>query len=549
MKNRFLSRRGAAELIAASIVACFASSASAATGITREDAVRFLEETTFGPTEADIANVIAIGYDAYLEQQFAQTPALYSGAAEVPSNQGTGCPNGNVDNCVTFNYTPFLPEQQLFKNGVGASDQLRRRVSYALAQIFVTSGASVKPAYAIQNYQNILHQDAFANYRTLLNDVTLSPTMGDYLDMVNNTTVNGVAPNENYAREVLQLFSVGLYMMNNKGTYKTDSSGQYIPTYSEDTIEDFARVFTGWTYPVQGTATSKWKNPSYYTGSMTQFDSYHDTTAKTLLADSTAYTTLPAGQNATTDLSQALDNIFYHPNVAPFICKQLIQHLVTANPTTAYVGRVATIFNNNGAGVRGDMKAVVKAILLDTEARTLPTATSYGHLRSPALVLPYLIRSIGGTSDGVWPRSISSQLLQRAFYAPSVFSFYPPDYKLPGTSVYAPESSIYNENTSIVRANAIATLLSGPIAADPSVPNSTGTTADLSSWITEAGKDTTGAALIAKINSLFFHGLMSAVMQSEISTALVPIPTSNSTVRAKAALYIALTSPDFQVEQ
>jgi uncharacterized protein (DUF1800 family) len=212
----------------------------------------------------------------------------------------------------------------------------------------------------------MFQNDAFGNFSTLLTDVTLSPVMGNYLDMVNNDKPgNGVDPNENYAREVMQLFSIGLEQLNHDGTPQLDGSGNPIPTYDQDTIEGFAHTFTGWTYPTKPGATARWRNPEYYGGPMIPFDNHHDTGSKLLLNG----VTLPAGGTTQGDLTAALQNIFNHPNVGPFISKQLIQRLVTSNPSPEYVSRVAGVFNDNGSGVRGDLKAVVTAILLDQEAR------------------------------------------------------------------------------------------------------------------------------------------------------------------------------------
>src|SRR2546430_540456 len=236
----------------------------------------------------------------------------------------------------------------------------------------------------MQRYQQMLADLAFDNFKNVLTQVTLSPAMGNYLDMVNNqkpNTITGVEPNENYAREVLQLFSIGTMELKADGTPLTDPSGKTIATYGQDEIEGFAHVFTGWTYPTAAGATPRTGfNPRYYDGQMEERSQYHAYTAKTLLDDTNA----PANLTMSADLANAINSIFIHPNVGPFISKQLIQKLVTSNPSPQYVRRIAKVFNDNGAGVRGDLKAVVRAILLDSEARGLNTDADYGRLREPA---------------------------------------------------------------------------------------------------------------------------------------------------------------------
>src|SRR5665213_3504109 len=268
----------------------------------------------------------------------------------------------------TDDFTPT--EKLLFTHALTGPDQLRQRVALALSEIWVTSGLTIT-SHGMAPYVQLLMQDAFANYRTIMQDVTLSPAMGFYLNMVNNDAANPLAnnhANENYARELMQLFTIGLSMLNSDGTLQLDNNGNPIPTYDETTVQAFARVFTGWTYPTEPGSTLQVHNTVYWHGPMVAVDSNHDTTAKTLLLG----TTLPAGQIAAQDLAGALDNVFNHPNVGPFIAKKLVQHLVTSNPSPQYVSRVANAFatgtySNFGSGTRGDMQAVIAAILLDPE--------------------------------------------------------------------------------------------------------------------------------------------------------------------------------------
>ena len=332
-------------------------------------AARLLEQSTWGVSPQSLSHVQAVGMQAFLNEQFAMAPSTYP------------APGTNDD--------MSLVQKRFFTNALTGQDQLRQRVAWGLSQIMVASAVKINNPNAFVLWQNMFQNDAFGNFSTLLTDVTLSPVMGRYLDMVNNDKpdpTTGQTPNENYAGEVMQLFSIGLEQLNQDGTQQLDGSGNTVPTYTQDTIEGFAHTFTGWTYPTKPGATPRFRNPEYYGGPMIPFDSHHDTSAKLLLNG----VTLPAGGSTQADLTAALQNIFNHPNVGPFISKQLIERLVTSNPSPEYVGRVAAVFADNGSGVRGDLKAVVSAILLDTEARRgddpAQAQPSDGHLKEPVLI-------------------------------------------------------------------------------------------------------------------------------------------------------------------
>ena len=355
--------------------------------VSQADAARMIEQSSYGVTASDVAQVTNSGYDSYLNTQFSAAPTGYNGFFYVPHTAGINCksdsaaPTGPASLCARDNYTLFQVQRQFFQNALTGSDQLRQRVAFALSQIFVVSGTEIYEAYGMAAYQNMLLRNAFGNFRDLLQDVTLSPVMGNYLDMVNNDKANlasGTTPNENYARELLQLFSIGLNLLNPDGTEQLDSQNRPIPAYSEDIVEGYAYLFTGWTYPPRPGSASRWTNPINYEGDMVSFAAHHDTAPKLILQDRT----LLSGQTAVQDLTDGLDAVFNHPNVGPFIGKQLIQHLVTSNPSPQYVERVASVFNNNGKGVRGDLRTVVRAILLDSEARgDYRTGPNDGHLR------------------------------------------------------------------------------------------------------------------------------------------------------------------------
>lgn len=512
------------------------------------DAVRYLEQASFGPTSSTVAAVQASGIAAAIDQQLATPSTGYPGYSYEDPNSNNGCPSGSANTCFRDHYTLFPLQNQFFRNAVSGPDQLRQRVAFALSQIFVTSGIDINQPYAMAAYQQILLDDAFSTYRKLLGDVTLSPAMGRWLDMVNNDKANpskGTSPNENYGREVLQLFSIGLVQLNADGTPQLDGSGQPIATYDQDTVEGFAYAFTGWTFAPLPGATSKWTNPKNYSAPMVAFDAHHDSSGSKKLLGGTV---LPAGQTAVADLNAALDNIAAHPNVGPFIGKQLIQFLVTSNPSPAYVGRITAVWNDNGKGQRGDLGAVVRAILLDPEARGDSKADpAYGRLRDPAQTLVAAVRGLGGSSDGVYLEQASAALAQPVYNAASVFNFYPPDQPLSATSaLVGPGFGVFNSATTFTRTNVLNTLLAGPVKADASVAGSSGTQLDLSSWQSLASD---AGGLADQINRLFFHGAMSSALRNTLVQTVNGIPASDTATRARAALYLALSSAQYQVEQ
>jgi uncharacterized protein (DUF1800 family) len=518
------------------------------------DAARLLDQATFGVTASDIAHVQSIGIDAYITEQIAYSPTQYTGYSYTPHTAPAGCigdgsnPPDAASLCARAQYSPFQVQRDFFTHALNNPDQLRQRVAFALSQIMVVSSVEIYEAYGLADYQNILLNDALGNYRTLLQDVTLSPTMGHYLDMANSDETNaqnGTVPNQNYAREVLQLFSIGLVELNPDGTQQLDANGAPIPTFDGDTIEGFASIFTGWTYPPLSGATSQWTNPINFDGTMVAFPNHHEPGTKLLL---NGYT-VPAGQTPAQDLANALDDIFNHPNVGPFISQQLIQHLVTSNPSPAYVARVAAIFANNGQGVRGDLRAVVRAILTDTEARGVaPASNVFGRLREPALFITGMLRSLGGQSDGVLLRNASSAMGQPIFSPDTVFSFFPPSYQIPGTSTLAPEFGIDNAATALARANFVNTvIMQGGALPDPTVTGSTGTSINL----TPLAGTSSNAVLISELNQTLLHGSLPSDASNIILAAVNPIAAGSLDPLAavRAASYLILTSAQYQVER
>ncbi len=556
------------------------------TGVaTQADTVRFLEQATWGPTNSEVARVSAMGFMAYLSEQFnapVTNPPKGSNYPDLPfpvDDQGTACPSTSPDpnyNQVVCNRDQFslYPLQRTyFSNALYGSDQLRQRVAFALHQILVVSGLSPlnRPSWMTM-YLQALDRGAFGNYRTLLGEITLNPSMGEYLDMRLSTRTN---PNENWAREVLQLFTIGVNQLNIDGTVQVDSQGEPIASYSQTTVNEFTRVFTGWNLaPAIAPGTSNWRDPMVPRGGTS-----HDFNSKTLLSGTvtTACSSTSGAPNiacAQADLTVALDNLFNHPNVGPFIGKQLIQHLVTSNPSSAYVARVARVFNNDCnslypqgcTGVRGDMKAMVRAILLDPEARgEVKTDPNYGKLREPAQYINNVLRALNvksfdktSTSDGVLGRNSSRNftgtLDQPIFEPVTVFSYYQPGYEVPGTKILGPAFGILSTSTTLRRANNINTLIYTGVASNTTPTQSPdrprGTSLDLSNL---EGMSATPATMLDYLDNLLLHGTMSTEMRSSITTAINAVNDADTTVRARKraqmAAYLVTTSSQYDIQR
>ncbi|MDT7541600.1 MAG: hypothetical protein QOE33_1504 [Acidobacteriota bacterium] len=548
----------------------FTGAASAA------DTVRFLEQASWGPTTSEVARVQAMGLRPYINEQFSAPfifPADQYGAANypdltlMPSDNTQGCPQTVTDlrnACLRDNYTMFPLQAQFFRNAINfkpQSDQLRQRVAWALHQIMVESGRDINQPSWMAYYLQILDRDAFGNFRTLLQDITLNPGMGRYLDTVGNSKT---APNENYAREIMQLFSVGLYQLNTDGTYKLDAQGNLIPTYDQTTVTQFARVFTGLNFaaaPVGTQGVVNYKDP------MIVRETNHDTNPKTLLNGAT----IPGSQTTMADINAGLDNIFNHPNVGPFIGKQLIQHLVTSNPSPAYVERVARVFNNDCdalyaegcTGGRGEMKAVVRAILLDPEARgDVKTDPKYGRLREPVQLINNVLRAYNASafhnplvsSDGVIGFTtplgdLPGSLDQSVFLPTTVFSYYTPSYSVPGTKLLGPAFEILSTSTTLRRANVINTLLYQSIPNFSSSGATEGTQLNLDAYEAMANNP---AQMVDAFDFLLLHGTMSAAMKTQIINAVNSVPTTDANYqrkRARTAAYLVATSPQYQVQR
>jgi uncharacterized protein (DUF1800 family) len=436
---------------------------------------------------------------------------------------------------------------------VAGPDQLRQRVAFALSEILVVSliGSEVgNRPYALPTYYDVLVRDAFGNYRQLLEDITLNPAMGAYLDMLQNDKANASGtrlPNENYARELMQLFSIGLYNLNLDGSLTLSSTGFPIATYNQDAILGTAAVLTGWTLaqpgvatPVfrPGIATQSWRDP------MINIAARHEPAAKTILNG----VVIPANQSAAQDLTMTLDTIFHHPNVGPFICRQLIQRLVTSNPSPGYVYRVASVFNDNGQGVRGDLQAVVRAILMDYDARVgFPTAQGAGHQREPVVRVTNLLRAFNATSpSGKYSvRNAYANLAQEAMHSPTVFNFFGPDYSAPGAIAAAglksPEFEITTDTTVVSSANYLRTAINTGLG-----PSGDRITLSLAAEQTRAADP---AGLVDHLNSLLMAGGMSSNMRTILINAVTQIPSNNPLERVRTAIYLVVNSPEFVVDK
>lgn len=548
----------------------------------RKAAARLLQQGTWGASLSEISRVAELGADAWVSEQFSIPAASYAEYAALNIEQNRQGAHG----CTGANQARGCPWQvnwpAWFKQAFEGPDQLRQRVAHALLQIMVVSVANNRVSdagTAMPSYLDMLGRHAFGNFRDLLKDVTLHPAMGVYLDMLGSSLE---VPNENYARELLQLFSIGTVMLGPDGTPQHDAQGNTIPTYTEQVVQGFAKAFTGWHFAGQDMATpwkfywpdERWTLPMepwtarrcpqdgrWPAGSTTDwcvpanaaksFPPPHDTGPKTLLQYPGApFATLPAGQTPQQDLESAMENIFHHPNVGPFIARQLIQRLVTSNPSPAYVQRVATRFGDNGAGVRGDMKAVVRAILLDTEARdaTVAAGDTFGKLREPIAKFMQLHRAFDARASGgyydIWDLSDPDHLGQMPLKAPSVFNFYDRDFAPAGpvgqAGMVAPEFEI----TTTAAVAGFSDFTSWGVVGGFGQGGS-----DLSKWIRpDFDRYLSGAsaladdpaALVDELDLLLTAGNLKAPFKAELAAALAGVTRGSLADQRRDRLRIAL---------
>jgi uncharacterized protein (DUF1800 family) len=534
-----------------------AASATVAPVVVRSsDAWRFLAQATFFPTQSDLARANAIGVKAYLEDQFAQPMSGYPDADfyYLSLDESDSCSFGAsrsspVYVCARDQLTLFKFRNTFFTNAMAKPDQLRQRVAWALSQLFVISGMKdpdMEAAYVQARYHQILFDEAFGSFLRLLFRVTLSPQMGHYLDMVDNRKadpVKGTQPNENYARELLQLFTIGTVELNQDGTPLLDAKGAPVPTYGQAEVKEFARALTGWTYPPYDAAQPKGNNDDrYFAKPMVAKESRHDTGSKVLLNGAVT----KAGQPAQDDVTAVLVNVFAHPNVGPFVAQHLIRQLVTSNPSPAYVARVAAAFNDDGTGVRGDMKAVLRAVLLDPEARgDVKTDPRYGMLREPVLYIMGILRGLDAVTDGNRLYEPAGAMGQDVFYSPTVFNYYPADYRIPGTTLVAPQFGIHNTNTVLHRANFVSEMIDeGGWSPDTELTGAVGTKVDITPFRNAAASP---SQLVNLVNAKLFGGGMPLGLRDEVYNAVAALPANQRGERARTALFLTLTSFQFQV--
>lgn len=514
------------------------------------DAARFLTQATFGiQSTRQIADTQQKGFARWLWEQFNTGFNLHTSYLDQQKLR-------NVDDKGVARAQDEMSYEAVWQQWLYEPGQLRARMAFALGQIVVISNIApdLRP-YAMSSYMDMLNRHAFGNYRDLLRAVALHPAMGYYLNMVNSERDNaetGAHPNENFAREVLQLFSVGLVKLNQDGSQQVDGAGRPVPTYDEAVVQGFAKAFTGWSFAnatrfgkADESADEAWVAP------MKPFADRHSPESKLLLDG----VTLPAGQSPEKDLDDAISNIFNHPNVGPFVGRQLIQRLVTSNPSPAYIARVTAVFNDNGAGVRGDLRAVVSAILLDAEARAPVASTRYGKQREPVIrfanfLRAFNARSASGRNAIHYLEDADNGLGQSPLLAPSVFNFFSPNFRPAGAiaqaGLVAPEFQITTETTVVGGLNFFAQLFNQggygwgenelrldlePLKALAASPD----------------------ALIAELNALFFNQGMSARLQARMKTMLSAItsadPARQASRRVRAALTLTSLSPEFVIQK
>jgi uncharacterized protein (DUF1800 family)/fibronectin type 3 domain-containing protein len=495
---------------------------------------RFLRQATWGPRPSDLAS-LTFATPAERDQKF---NAFITNQLAAPIS---------VYPDTLFNEVIDVSQEHFMGLTVTGEDQLRQRMAWALHKIWVVSAVEVTNVRGIVTYHRLLLNNAFGNYRDLMRMITLNPAMGRYLNMLNNQSQarTGFPANENYARELMQLFTLGLVQLNPDGT-PTDPLNP-MPTYSEDDVKALARMLTGWTFgdgnaattPTGGGATN-YGVPMEAVVTSGSAIPWHDRTAKTFLGVNVA-----AGGTAPGELDQALDIIFSQPSLAPFVSKQLIQQLVTSNPSPAYVAAISAVFNDNGSGIKGDLAAVVRAILMHPEALASTDAnTASGKLAEPVLYISSIMRALNATMSATSsPTARSEAMGQRVFFPPSVFSYFSPSFRVRGTNdgaggpLLGPEFQGLTTVTALERANFVSDLLAGRFG--------TAVTFDNTPFTSRASN---AATLVDFCADTFLGGRMSTAMRNAIITAVNASPT-NMTDRANTAIYLTLTAAQAQVDR
>ena len=511
------------------------------TNITMAEAARFLQQAQFSSTDADIAAVQAKGYAAWLDEQMS--------ARSYTSGWDWLVSQGYRQYGIRFNQ--HYADHMIWNQLIAAPDAVRKRVALAWSEIFVVSTSTIEghwPSFAMAAYWDLLNQHAFGNYRQLLEAITLNPAMGAYLNTRGNKKADGSGrvPDENYAREVMQLFSIGLYDLNADGTLR---GGAPRETYGPSDVSNLARIFTG--YNLNSPNRQHETDPQPFRVPMVLNASDHSPEPASFLGQ-----TVGSGDGASR-LRLALDILFNHPNVGPFIGRQLIQRLVTSDPSPAYVGRVAAAFNNNGAGQRGDLRAVTRAVLLDPEARQDPSlkGTTWGKLREPMIRFVQWARTFGATSaDGKWilwdMSDPSRHLGQSPLRSPSVFNFFRPGYVPPGTALAthgqtAPEFQLTNENSVAGYLNFMQGVIAWGYGAQAS-------RIAVTSYPRELALVDDPDALVQRVNLLLAAGQLSTTTLTTIRTAIASIRIwgdNERKVRVWATIALVMASPEYLVQK
>ncbi len=521
-------------------------------GLSVLGAYRLADQASFGANEILLTEMGKGTAEQWITAQFAVAASSYTSGGTNAIHTYTGsdfCAENGTPNCWNFYYASQPLAWDFYRNAVNGKDQLRQRVALALSQINVVSQLEVEGTYGLRNWHNSFISNAFGNYRTVLKKVALSPVMGDYLNNVNN---NKTAPNENFARELLQLFAIGTCELEQDGSLK---SGKCQPTYDNARVREYAFALTGWTYPPGG--RSAWCAPRngtncrFYDGDMVARPTAHDTATRKLLGT----VSVPAGSTSEAALESVLDSLMAHPNMAPFIGRQLIQHLVTSNPSAAYVARVSNAFNTGrysriGTGVKGDLRATVAAILLDPEARGDVPPANAGRLREPVQFFAGVLRALNGTTDGEpltwwWGEALG----QHVFRPPSVFNYYRPDYPVAGTQLQGPQFGILNANTGLARINYVNYLVNwGGSAASATVPNALPTQVNLDPFLVDAPDP---ARLVDRMVRVGLGGRITPAARQTMINAVAAWTASNSSTylkeRVKTAAYLVFASPQYQI--
>ncbi|MGA2534448.1 MAG: DUF1800 family protein [Terracidiphilus sp.] len=545
--------------------------------VSPEDASRFLEQATFGATDASIHQLSLIGYQAWLNQQFATPQTLVEPAVEqavIVNNPPCAATDATCNAALFVQNTSDegFVQDAFWQQSIAGNDQLRQRVEYALSQLFVVSSEANFGVQSMPrgeaNYYDVLGADAFGNFRQLLQDVTLNPMMGQMLSMLGNDKGNATTdPDENYAREVMQLFTIGLYQLNDDGSQQLDSNGNPIPTYSNTDVMGLAAVFTGFSWNVPGNSSdTAWSNCCMYVGPgygeellpMVSYPSHHSTVQKQFLG-----VTIPtqASPDPDGDLTLALNTLFNHPNLPPFFCKQMIEHLVSSNPSPTYISNCSAAFENDGTGVRGNMQAVISEILLDPEARNSSTDFSnpqYGKVREALLRYAEWARAFtaqsrtgswdnGSTEDPIWG------LGEMSLRSPTVFNWFAPGFVPPGTSIaaaglVAPEMQMTNVSSVVGYINYMQNAIGSGATSGPDI---------FSNYETEMGVAATPTALVDRINLLLMAGEMDSTLYGQIVSAVsaIDIPTGDQNAinaallsRVQTAIYLTMASPSFSAQ-